>query len=126
MKKPLLSELHTTHINNIKELDFCADELQTFNNRLAELVIKNTKIEVTAQIEHFQNQFIRQKEVIDILKHDINEDEKRLVNSAKQNNVATDHRHIEENSALTNRMTMFTKIYGELKNEFTRFLTETM
>jgi hypothetical protein len=126
MSKSYLSDQHTSHIEWVKELNFCADEIKTFNNRLEEVVMKNTKIEVTAQIEHFQNQFIRQKEVIDILKHDINAEENLLVENAKANNVATDHRKVEVNAKLVERMGMFTKIYNELKDEYMRFLTETM
>ena len=107
MNNPYLSELHKKYNNWIKSLDFYADELKTFTSRLEEVVMRNTKREVRAQIEHFQNQFIREKEVIDILKHDIAQDEKWLVANAKRNNVATDHRRVEENEKLVDRMETF-------------------
>lgn len=125
MNTELISDLHNRNQSWIKHLEFCEDELKTFNNRLNEVVMVNNKIEVTSRIEQFQNQFIRQNEVIDILKHDIRQDEMRLVNNARVNNVATDHRRMEANQFLVDGMETFEKLYDELKNQFTRFLTET-
>ncbi|MBD0296390.1 MAG: hypothetical protein ICV84_14515, partial [Flavisolibacter sp.] len=42
------------------------------------LLKKNNKKEVAAQVEHFQNQFIRHKEVIDELKHNLGVAERQL------------------------------------------------
>ncbi|MFT4523654.1 MAG: hypothetical protein ACI8ZN_002609 [Bacteroidia bacterium] len=121
MAEKYLSELHKTNGEWVKKLEFYRDEVKTFNNRLEELVVQNTKVEVTAQIERFQNQFIRENEVIDILVHDIHEEEVKIAAMAQANNVATDHRKAEENAGLVDRMQMFDKIFAELKAEFTRF-----
>ena len=124
MNQPYLSELHTRYENWIKELLFYKDEIRTYNSRLGEVVLKNTKVEVTALIEQFQNQFILQNEVIDILKHDIKADRKRLVKNAQANNVATDHRRVEDNEDLSYRMDRFKELYENLKNKYARFLSE--
>jgi hypothetical protein len=121
MPQKYLNELHKEYTKWTKALDFYKDEISTFKIRLEEIITRNTKIEITAQVEHFQNQFIRQNEVIDTLKHDIHEAEHKLVLNAKANNVATDHRKVEEDAALVEQMTMFDKIYQELKTEFNRF-----
>jgi len=125
-QKPLLGELHTRYAKWLKDLNFYKDEVRTFNSRLEEVVVKNTKIEVTALIEQYQNQFIRQNEVIDILKHDIAEDHKRLVASAQKNNIATDHRHVDENTQLTDRMERFEELYKSMKEDYMRFLSQTL
>ncbi|MFT5511846.1 MAG: membrane-associated HD superfamily phosphohydrolase [Bacteroidia bacterium] len=126
MPQKYLDELHKEYTKWTKALNFYKDEIKTFKHRLEEIITQNTKIEVTAQVEHFQNQFIRQNEVIDILKHDIHEAEHKLVLNAKENNVATDHRKTEEDVALAEQMTVFEKIYLDLKAEFSRFAADTL
>ena len=124
--KKYLSELHQEHIDWSKHLNFYKDEIGTFKHRLEEIVRANTAIEVLAQVEHFQNQFIRQNEVIDELMHTINVEEDKIVRDAQGNNVATDHRKADENWDLVEQMEIFDKIYGELKDEFNRFLSEVL
>ena len=51
------------------ELLFVADEIKVYENRLSDLVLNDPAREMLRQLEHFQNQFIREKEVIDHLKH---------------------------------------------------------
>ena len=62
---------HFEHTQWKRELLFWVDELKFFNQELGEIVSKWTDKDVLAQLEHFQNQFIRQSEVIDTLLHDI-------------------------------------------------------
>lgn len=120
----LLSTLHNEHVEWNRRLNFYADEIVSYENRLGEIVQANNKQEVLAPLEHFQNQFIRQKEVIDILKHDIGSYETKIANLARENNVATDRRRTDDHSSLRGRMNQFDKIFGELKDEFARFLSE--
>ena len=124
--KKYLHEIHNENQGWVKALDFARDEIETFRNRLGEVISKNTKTEVLAKAEHFQNQFIRHCEVIDELKHDINIEEKKIVENAKANNVATDHRKVNENEALVDRMESFDKIWSELKEEYNSYLVKVM
>lgn len=124
--KKHLGELHTEHTNWSKKLNFVKDEIASYKNRLEDVVQANTKTEVLAELEHFQNQFIRQNEVIDELLHDINAEEAKVVASAKSNIVASDHRRMDENTELVERMETFNKLYDELKNDFTSYLTRVL
>jgi len=117
-----IHELHTEHNTYLSTLAFAKDEIKTFNNRLSDIVTANTKQEILAQVEHFQNQFIRHNEVIDELKHDVHEYEVRIARIAESNNVATDHRKVEDHTELRDQMDTFNHIYSELKNEFKLFL----
>jgi hypothetical protein len=121
-----LSELHAEHNEWKQKLNFVKDEIKTYKNRLSEVVSKNSKTDVLAPAEHFQNQFIRHNEVIDELIHDINSEEHKIVENAKVNNVATDHRSAPENMKLVDRMETFDKIYSDLKDEYLTFLTKVM
>jgi len=117
-----IHELHTEHITYLSTLAFAKDEIKTFNNRLSEIVTANTKKEILAQVEHFQNQFIRHNEVIDELKHEVNECESRIAKIAESNNVATDHKKVDDHADLRDQMDTFSHIFSELKNEFKSFL----
>ena len=63
--------------------------------------------------------------MIDELKHEIHECEVRISTIAQQNNVATDHRKVDDHAELRDQMVTFNKIYGELKDEFKMFLEKT-
>ena len=119
-----LTELHNEHVEWNRRISFYRDEVNSFENRLADIVKANTKTEVLAPLEHFQNQFIRQKQIMDNLAHDINAYESIIVNMAKENNVATDRKRTDDHSELRGRMNQFDKLFGELKDEFTKYLAE--
>ncbi len=123
--KKYLHELHNEHREFNAQLDFVVDELKTYTHRLEEVVAANNKQEILQQVEHFQNQFIRHKEVIDELKSMIHHSEKGLAQIAEENNVATDHRKTDDHAELRNQMESFNKIYSELKTEYLAFLAKT-
>lgn len=107
-------------------LDLTKDEILSFEIRLQEIAKANTGKEVMAQVEHFQNQFRRQKEVIDQLRQDIHEDELRITENVKENNVAVEHRTVEENFRLKDSLYVFQKIFKELKSDCLLFLAKIM
>jgi hypothetical protein len=117
-----IHELHAEHNNYLSTLAFAKDEIKTFNNRLSEIVTANTKQDILAQVEHFQNQFIRHNEVIDELNHEVHECETRIAKIAESNNVATDHRKVDDHADLRDQMETFDHIFSELKTEFKSFL----
>jgi hypothetical protein len=105
-------------------LELSRDEVLSFENRLQEIIKSNTSKDILAQVEHFQNQFIRQKEVIDALSHDIHEDEIRIAENVKENNIAVEHRRIEQKFSLEERMQIFQKIFTEIKSDYLKFLAQ--
>jgi predicted RNase H-like nuclease (RuvC/YqgF family) len=124
--KKHISELHTEHTEWLNKFSFYREEIQSFNNRLSDLVKANSIVEVTAQIEHFQNQFIRQNEVIDELRHEIRSHESSLVQQVGANPVASDHRTVTDHAGLRDKVLTFEKIYTELKQEFNHFLSKSL
>jgi hypothetical protein len=121
-----LKTLHAENVEWSKSLGFYSDELKSFELRLSEVVIANTGTEVLSQAEHFQNQFIRQREVIDILNHEMNVGEDKILEEVKNNDVATDHRKMEDHSELRDQMQAFEKIYREMKAEFIEYLSKVL
>ena len=117
-----IHELHAIHGEWISALNLAQDELMSYHNRLQELNSANTSKDILAQVEGFQNRFIRQKEVIDILKHDIQADEKRIAENARDKNVAVEHRKVEKDFDLHEKMEMFEKLFKEMKSEYLQLL----
>jgi hypothetical protein len=117
-----IDDLHFEHQLWSSEAKFYADELKIYQNRLAEVAAKNTKAEVRKQVEHFQNQFIIQKEQLDTLNHEINVHEQWLAKYSAKNPVAIEHKFFADHKTMHEQAEAFRKIYNELKDEFRRFL----
>lgn len=124
MSEKYISELHAEHGQWTSELSLAGDEIKSLQSRLEEINHANTDGSTRAQVEHFQNQFIRQREVIDILRHDIHESENELKANLSANETASDHRKANEDNGLSDRMITFGQIFAELKTEFLRFAEE--
>ncbi len=120
------SDLHFEHKQWRSELLFWEDELKSFNKRLEELVKRWTDKNVLAQLDHFQNQFIRHGEVIDTLQHNINVHETNMALHDEKGedviNLTLAKHHLE----FRGRMEIQRKIYGDLKKEFYQFLSRFM
>jgi len=124
--KKHLSDLHFEHQLWQSEAKFFADELKIYQNRLDEIATKNNGSEISKKISHFQNQFIIQKEQLDILNHEVKIHEQGLAKFAQENPIALEHRLFEDHDSLGDKIAIFKKIYGELKTEFTQFLVESV
>lgn len=124
--KKRIGELHAEHQQWLTESSFYADELKIFGQRLTEVAHKNTKPEITMQLEHFQNQFIIQKEQLDILNHDTKVHEQALAHFAEEHPVAVDHRLFENHDEMLEKAAAFKKLFTELKKDFNAFLSTTM
>jgi hypothetical protein len=116
-----IDELHFEHKLWKAELNFYADELSVYSNRLAEVALKNNKDEMPSKIEHFQNQFLIQKEQLDILNHELNLHQDDLVKFAKEFPIAIDHRLFPDQEILHDKIDIFRKIYMDLKKEVNSF-----
>jgi predicted RNA-binding protein len=122
-------KIYTQHEENKEwssSLAFYKDEVKIMEKRLEEIVSKNTSKEVLAQVEHFQNQLIIQKDQIDQINHVINIDNDTITKEINKNNVATDRRSIEDHSAIREQVKAFEQIFNSLKYDFNTFLSKWM
>ena len=91
------------------------EEIEILKERLAEIANKNSSKLVLSEVEHFQNQFIVQRNNIDEIGHLIKLNENLLIASVNKNAIAVDHRslpyHKEEKEKL-----IATTIEDEYKN----------
>ena len=125
MKTSIISQ-HEEHTKWLKELAFYKDEIKVMQNRIDEIISKNTNKEVAVQVEHFQNQLFIQDSNASKLIHQINHDENAIQNSIKDNPVASDHRHTEDHKEEREMVERFEMHFKELKNELNTFLSKWM
>ena len=128
MKNELIfnSDLHFEHNQWKRELFFWEDELKSFQNRLEELVKRWTKKEMLAQLEHYQNQFIIQENVIEKFEEDINMHETNISAHYKKGEDVLDTFLVKKHIEFRNHMDVQRRIYTDLKKEFYRFLSNYM
>jgi hypothetical protein len=117
-----IRSLHMEYQLWTRELIFYKEEIKIFEDHLIALLGRNTKSEVAVQVEHFQNQFILQKEVIDFLKHDLIVSERQLAAFVHDlSGDGIDGIKMDNHGRLRERMTTFRKIYREIKTDFRHF-----
>jgi hypothetical protein len=56
----------------------------------------------------------------------MNVGEDKILEEVKNNDVATDHRKMEDHSELRDQMQAFEKIYREMKAEFIEYLSKVL
>lgn len=126
--------MHTTvkYTNDLKydharwenELDFYKREICIFEEHLGDLLSRNLNRETLARIEQFQNQFIRQKEVVDELKHSIHVYEDELSDLGRNDTVPHPEEHLPKHMEMAQRIYTFHDHYMELRKRFNTFLVE--
>lgn len=122
-------KIYTQHEENkewANNLSFYKDDIKILTGRLEEVASKNTSKDILALVERFQNQLLIQKEQIDMLNHSINLQNDLITKEIKKNEVAVDHRKIEDHSALRENMKSFEMIFKTLRLEMMDFLSKTM
>lgn len=118
------TDLHFEHELWRSELLFWEGELRFFNKRLEELVLRRIDKNVLVQLEHYQNQFIYHKEIIDTLQHDINVHETDLTEHSKRRENVLNQALVKKHLEFRNRIETQRHIYADLKKEFFSFLSK--
>ena len=124
--KKLAEELHAENAEWLGRLKYFEDELAKLDTRLGEILSKNNSREVSAMIEHFQNQFIRQKEVIHGLKHHTRRDDQGIAMAENVPAQSSDGRMLPDHRYLRDNVETFERIYADLKSEFEHFIAKTL
>jgi hypothetical protein len=111
---PRLVRMHLEHTLWLNSLRFYREELYLFKGHLEQFVRTAAERDQMEQVEHFQNRFLRETEVIDELAHAIKQHEKRLQHGND------DHEALHAD--LVDRMATYERLYAELKTEFRSWL----
>jgi hypothetical protein len=120
-----IPQLHLEHQLWINELNFYKEEIKLFEKYLTNCISSNPGRDAAVGVEHFQNQFIIQKDIIDHLKHELGVSENRLVGFVKElSGLGLDSIRMDNHTKLRERMKTFREIYSDLKKDFRRFESE--
>jgi hypothetical protein len=120
--KAKIYDQHAENTEWTNKLNFYKDEIKIMTGRLEELTAKNSSNEVLAQVEHFQNQFIVQRNNIDEAIHAVKMNEELLQTEIKENPVAVDRRSVEYHEIEKDMVDSFEKNFNELRSEFNEFV----
>jgi hypothetical protein len=121
---------HISRMNNEQSdwqrgLEFYKQELQIHTHRLSDVSgMYESKADLKPNVEHFQNQFIVQRNNIDQLSHDLGSFEKKV--SIETQEMAQ-HIHADtltEHDVLRDRYTALEKTINNLRHEHNKFLAK--
>ena len=117
-----IPKLHNEYQTWMRELIFYKEEIKIFERHLEDVITKNKQQNIAAQVEQFQNQFIREKEVIDELKHNLHGTEKQLAGFVKEiSGLGLESIKMDNHPNLREDMKTFRKIFNDLKSNFKLF-----
>jgi hypothetical protein len=122
--KKHIQELHEEIKTWKSSVELIRIETVTLNKQLGVVASENSAQEVLAKVEHFQNQFIRQNEVSDELLHEVKLLDHHLATLVSANEVASDHRLIDDNPMLRDKIETNARLFADLRNEFNLFAVE--
>jgi hypothetical protein len=125
-KTKLITDIHRTNREWLNLISFYQDELTIMEKRIAEVVSKNTDVEVLANAEHFQNQMIIQRNHLLDMQGEIVHLEDKITEEIKNNSIASDHRRHETPVDLSERVSQFRVLFYELRKEFLEYLMRVM
>jgi hypothetical protein len=94
--------------------------------RIAEVVAKNTAVEVLANVERYQNQVIIQKNHLLDMQREIVRLESQITAEIAGNPVASDHRRHDSPVDLSERIAQFSILFYSLRKDFLEFLMKVM
>jgi uncharacterized protein YnzC (UPF0291/DUF896 family) len=119
-------KLGIEHTEWLKAIDFYDSEMDILENRLIEIVQKNNKSSVLAEVEHFQNQFIVQRNNIDEMRHNIKEHMHKVETESIRHAGHIPSELVGEHTAVKDSLVSFEKVIQELRKEFNDFLSKHM
>lgn len=91
-------------------------------NRLAAALDKNMNENKLASAEYFQNEFLRKDEIINILKHDIRLQEKKLTDRFSADNAFSGKETIAAQDSLRDHICFLEKEFTRLREEFQHYV----
>lgn len=103
-------------------LDFYNSELTFLENKLSEVVKRNTGKEALSESEHFQNQFIIQHKTLDDLTQRLQQNKHLVYLQTADHNGKKDNHLLTDINAIDKGVHTFEKIILELRASFKQFL----
>lgn len=104
------------------ELNFYKNELDIFEERLTDMIQRKPTDELLLELEQFQNQFIRQKEVVDELNHKIHLYDDELKGIPARIMLEIESEEINKHKTLEDDLQTNRRLYFDLRNRFNLYL----
>ncbi len=125
MKEELIfnTDLHFEHETWRRELDFWQDELESFQNRLNELVMQYTDKDIYANVEKFQNQLCIHEEVMNSIRNKIQMHESNMADHYRKNEDSMNREMVKKHLEIRRRMEIQRDIISDMKKNLFSFLT---
>ncbi|MCF8426998.1 MAG: hypothetical protein K9H61_01365 [Bacteroidia bacterium] len=111
------AQLFTEHVNWLRVIDQTKSQFQDLQARLELGLPQFTHTHLMARVEQFQNRFIRQREVIDELRHEIKQHENHLERKDQPG-----HLLLLTHITLRDQFNRFYDLYIELERDFDEFM----
>jgi hypothetical protein len=113
-----LSRVGAEHSEWIKGLDFYKEDLQVLVHRLEEISNRNNDQETQKGIEHFQNQFIIQRNNIEELTHKIREHISQVGRDPGLETGQVESELLADHENLLDEYATLEKVINEIRKEY--------
>jgi cobalamin biosynthesis protein CbiD len=117
---------HEENKDWMSRVAFYKDEITILQGVLSEIASKNTGDEALKEVEHYQNQFIVQRDNLDQLAHNIQLNEQKFQQEVTDNPVAVDHRRTEYHQSEKDFIEYFENNFKGLRTDFKTFSSKWM
>ena len=124
MSNDNLTKVTAEHSEWLSGLDFYKEDILILEKRLLELGSRNGTFDMSRGIEHFQNQFLIQRNTIDELRHGIREHVSTFGRMVAADDASKEIPHHQMHESLKDGYLSFEKVMNELRHEFSEFLAK--
>lgn len=117
-------DFHSEHKKWDSALSLYQDEIKTYENRLQEIIDKNTSTDIRKTVEQFQNRFIVQKANIAKLKNHIQKHEMAL--AASKGQQETTESDVKHHAIMSGKINDQSVAFKSLKDDFYQFMSKVL
>lgn len=126
MKQISIKHISNVHSDALRALALYSEELNIFQERLEEIGSANTGLEVSIQVEHFQNLIIIHKEQISEIRSLLQDNLHAISGKVSANSGFLDESLMSENYRLNEQFLNEESLFREMKIEFYQFAAKWM
>lgn len=116
------ASIEKEHLTWLKHIDFYKSQLQVMGKELQLFAKESTSKKVAPRIEQFQNQFIRQREVLDELRHTIKQHENEIERMTRFALEYLRDRVTKEHLVIRADFRRYVELFIEMEQDFHDFL----
>lgn len=116
------ASIEKEHFTWLKHLEFYKAQLGVMEKELQLFAKESSSKKVAPKVEQFQNQFIRQREVIDVLRHNVKQHENEIERMTRFALEYLRDRVTKDHMVLRAEYKRFVELFIELEQDFQDFL----